>query len=79
MVKRHIAVMDTVGGTVAMTGGFIRDIEFTNRRIWGKVVYNVSYDLDSKKYTCECPAFCYRGKCRHIREFSKIVESEINA
>ena len=52
----------------------IRDIEVHGRRIWGRVIYNISYDIGQKKYICECPMFCFKGWCKHLSEFEKIVK-----
>jgi hypothetical protein len=55
----------------------IRDVEIYGRRIWGKVVYNISYDLQKKEFFCECPSFHYKGTCKHIQEFKKMIKDRI--
>ena len=52
----------------------IRDIEVGGRRIWGKVIYNVSYDIQRDEYFCECKQFQFKGTCKHIQEFKKLVK-----
>jgi hypothetical protein len=56
----------------------IRDYEYTRKRIWAKAIYNISYEMGTGKFSCECPQFLYKGWCKHLTEFKKQVEWLVN-
>lgn len=52
----------------------IEDLGETRHMIFAKYVYNLSYNKDTREYSCDCISFRTRKKCKHVEEFRKYLE-----
>ena len=55
----------------------IRKITRGNKKIWAEWTYNLSYDIETGKFTCECKGFIFNKKCEHIKEFKKKIKEHL--
>lgn len=52
----------------------IEDLKETRHMIFAKHVYNLSYNKDTKMYSCDCKRFMVYKTCKHVEEFKAYVE-----
>lgn len=48
----------------------------TKNTIYAKIVYNMSYNKKTGKFTCECDGFVTKNKCYHKNDFIKYLKKK---